>query len=160
MYRLNILMMWQSYYSTFMSNFFYAVDGSTHSIHTWLIRAILAVTVVIVHSVKGDSAGSVQAGERFALFIKLPLFHGQNSGNKSASWQRLLYSCICLCGIDAYLIKGHREGAGPPRPRLRHRAAAAGSDTDGTSWWCSSATGPDLAGLASPEAMINQRRLI
>lgn len=39
--------------------------------HTWLIRPILAITVVIIYSVKGNSEGSIQACKRFALFIKL-----------------------------------------------------------------------------------------
>lgn len=43
-------------------------------IHTWLIGAVLAVTVVIIHSVKRNSAGAIQASKRFVLFIELPFF--------------------------------------------------------------------------------------
>lgn len=39
---------------------------------TWLIRTILAVTVVIIHSVKGNGVGAIQASKRFAFFIELP----------------------------------------------------------------------------------------
>lgn len=38
---------------------------------TWLIRTVLAVTVVIIYSVKGNGAGAIQASERFAFFIEL-----------------------------------------------------------------------------------------
>lgn len=44
------------------------------SVPTWLIGAILAVTVVIVHSVIGNGAGAIQACERFTFFIKLPVW--------------------------------------------------------------------------------------
>lgn len=43
---------------------------------TWLIRTVLAVTVVIIHSIEGNSAGAVQASEWFAFFIELPFLQG------------------------------------------------------------------------------------
>lgn len=50
----------------------YARVFTMQKIRTWLIRTVLTVTVVIIHSIEGNSAGAIQASEWFAFFIELP----------------------------------------------------------------------------------------
>lgn len=49
------------------------VQESMKDIRTWLVRTVLTVTVVVVHSVKGNRAGAIQARKRLVLFIELTL---------------------------------------------------------------------------------------
>lgn len=44
-----------------------------HFAHTRFVRPIGTVAVVVIDPVEGDGAGTVEAGEGFALLVELPL---------------------------------------------------------------------------------------
>lgn len=74
-------------------------------IHTWLIRTVPAVTVVIIYPVKGNGAGAIQAGKWFTLVIKLPLCRR--------------FKMIC---VSAMKVPNHRKlTTRAPQPCFKHK---------------------------------------